>query len=211
MNSGPWEISTERRELSDEEIDMKRKTLEVEADLHEGEELFGVVVGTDEGARVIWDATLPQHAARQTASDGRVLEDVRRRRAANRREALSHDRTERMVAPIGQPARRRRRGRGRRSPSACRRWWSWPPSPSPNSSRRSKAPPIKSLTVEELQWVQRIAAWYATKCMEAGAPSPPDILRALASCANEVVSYNLALAKAEEQAGRATDDAQTRQ
>ena len=30
------------------------KTLEIEADLQPGEELFGIIVGTDEGARVVW-------------------------------------------------------------------------------------------------------------------------------------------------------------
>ena len=30
------------------------KTVEVEADLQDGEELFGIVVGSDDGARVVW-------------------------------------------------------------------------------------------------------------------------------------------------------------
>ena len=54
--------------------------------------------------------------------------------------------------------------------------------------------PVKPLTAQELQWLQRIAAWYASRCVEAGAPMPPDVLRSVTACANEVVSFNQHLA-----------------
>ena len=59
--------------------------------------------------------------------------------------------------------------------------------------------PIAPLTAEEQAWMRRIAAWYMQRCCDAGVAPPPDILRCIAACANEVVSYNVALA---EQAGR---------
>ena len=67
--------------------------------------------------------------------------------------------------------------------------------------------PIAPLTVEEQAWLRRIAAWYLQRCRDAGVASPPDILRCIAACANEVVSYNEALA---EQARRDADGAPDR-
>ena len=55
--------------------------------------------------------------------------------------------------------------------------------------------PIKPLTAQELGWVQAIARWYSMRCAEAGAPVPPDLVRAIAACGNEVMSYNLAMAE----------------
>ena len=62
--------------------------------------------------------------------------------------------------------------------------------------------PIPPLTAEEQAWMRRIAAWYVLRCREVGVAPPGDILRCIAACANEVVSFNEALA---EQARR--DDA----
>ena len=55
--------------------------------------------------------------------------------------------------------------------------------------------PIPPLTVEESEWMKGIAAWYIARCQEVGVKPPGDILRCIAACANEVVSYNEALAE----------------
>ena len=55
--------------------------------------------------------------------------------------------------------------------------------------------PIPPLTAEEQAWMRRIAAWYVLRCREVGVAPPGDILRCIAACANEVVSFNEALAE----------------
>ena len=59
--------------------------LEVEADLHEGEELFGVVVGTDEGARVIWTPLFLNVPRDKRLQMGEFLKMSRRRCSTNRK------------------------------------------------------------------------------------------------------------------------------
>ena len=54
--------------------------------------------------------------------------------------------------------------------------------------------PVQPLSVQELHWLQALARWYAGACATAGVKAPPDILRAIAACANEVVTYNQHLA-----------------
>ena len=55
------------------------KTLEIEADLQPGEELFGIVVGTDEGARVVWTPrflNIPRDRRMQVGEFLRMSADV---------------------------------------------------------------------------------------------------------------------------------------
>ena len=59
---------------------------------------------------------------------------------------------------------------------------------------------IKPLTVDELRTVQAIGRWYLGACHTAGMDGPPDLLRALAGCGFQVVSFNVAL----DQAGETT-------
>ena len=51
---------------------------------------------------------------------------------------------------------------------------------------------VESFSAQELAVLQAIGAWYAGACATARAPRPPDVLRAVAACANEVVSFNVA-------------------
>ena len=50
---------------------------------------------------------------------------------------------------------------------------------------------IPSLTVQELAWLQQLAGWYVGACATVGVAAPGDILRCIAACANEVVTFNV--------------------
>ena len=50
---------------------------------------------------------------------------------------------------------------------------------------------VPSLTAEEMQWLQGLAGWYVGACATVGVGAPADILRCIAACANEVVTYNV--------------------
>ena len=55
------------------------QTVEVEADIREGEELFAVIVGSDEGARVVWTPRflqLPKATRRQVGELVRIAADL---------------------------------------------------------------------------------------------------------------------------------------
>ena len=54
--------------------------------------------------------------------------------------------------------------------------------------------PIASMTVAELHLMLTVGRWYMDRCHEVSRPAPADLLRNLAACANEVVSYNAWLA-----------------
>ena len=53
--------------------------------------------------------------------------------------------------------------------------------------------PIAPLSDEEEALLRRVTGWYLLRVTECGLSGPPDVVRNLLGCANEVYSYNLAL------------------
>ena len=82
--------------------------------------------------------------------------------------------------------------------------------PTPATPADDTALPRIDLHPDEVRMANTMWRWYCEKCRTLGVPAPPDAIRGVIALAWETFTYNMALAKAEEEAGKAMDDGQTR-